>query len=147
MASTSLDDYKKITFLWEKTFDYRKRTCGNNIAEYFNRYPQLHPPLGIQLMELDFKLLDIAHINSLQEKWPALYPKILQLATKQSAVSNLLQDLDKIPADTQAWRVFPYLFKPVLKKTGLPKKPWKPSYKEQSDGFITWINVGFIMLF
>jgi len=100
LSNTSLDDYDKILFLWEKTFDYRKNTCENDIADYFNRYPQLRPPLGINLIELDFKLLNIAPINALQEKWPSIYPKILQLATKQSTVSNLLKD--NLPADILA---------------------------------------------
>lgn len=105
----------------------------------------MRPPLGIQLIELDFKLLNIAQINTLEKKWPVLHPDIIRLAKKRSIASNLLQDFNKVPVDVQAWLVLPYLFKPVLKKTGLSKKPWKPSYKEQSDGFITWINVSFII--
>lgn len=74
-----------------------------------------------------------------------MHPDIIRLAKKRSIASNLLQDFNKVPADVQAWLVLPHLFKPVLKKTGLSKKPWKPSYKQQSDGFITWINVSFII--
>ncbi|XP_018363210.1 PREDICTED: uncharacterized protein LOC108761280 [Trachymyrmex cornetzi] len=140
LNNTSLDDKKKILSLWEKTFVYRTKANGKNIAEYFDGYPQLRPPLGIQLIELDFKLLNIAQIDILGKKWPVLHPNIIRLAKKQPTTSNLLKDFKKVPADVQAWLVLPYLFKPVLKKTGL-KKPWKPSYKEQSDGFITWINV------
>ncbi|KYN22278.1 hypothetical protein ALC57_05314 [Trachymyrmex cornetzi] len=106
LNNTSLDDKKKILSLWEKTFVYRTKANGKNIAEYFDGYPQLRPPLGIQLIELDFKLLNIAQINTLEKKWPVLHPNIIRLAKKQPIASNLLKDFKKV-ADVQAWLVLP----------------------------------------
>jgi len=87
LSNTFLDDYDKILFLWEKTFDYRKNICGNDIADYFNRYPQLRPPLGTNLIELDFKLLNIAPINALQEK-------MAKYLSKNTSVGN--QTIDSV---------------------------------------------------
>ncbi|XP_036145903.1 uncharacterized protein LOC105841087 [Monomorium pharaonis] len=134
-----LDDFDRIKFLWEKTFNSRQITC--TIAQYFEKYPQLRPPLGIQLIELDYKLLNLSEINILHNKWPTLHPKILKLANQRKHAVNLLGYNENVPPEILAWRVLPYLFKPTFMKTGQKKNNWKPSYHEQSNGFITWINV------
>lgn len=134
-----MDEIDRIKFLWGKTFKSRQITCS--IDEYFKKYPQLRPPLGVQLIELDYKLLNLSEINILHEKWPLLHPKILKLAKQRKCTSELFINGENVPPEVLAWRVLPYLFKPAFMKTGIKKTPWKPSFQEQCNGFITWINV------
>lgn len=139
LACISLNEIERIIFLWEKTLKSRQSTCS--IDEYFDKYPQLQPPLGIHLIELDYKLLNLSEANILHKKWSIVYPKILKLAKRQKGKEQLFENCENVPPEVLAWRVFPYLFKPVLMKTSIKKIPWKPSTEEQSNGFITWINV------
>ncbi|XP_011698854.1 PREDICTED: uncharacterized protein LOC105456480 [Wasmannia auropunctata] len=139
LACTTLDKFDKIKFLWEKTFKSRQNTYS--IDKYFEKYPHLRPPLGVQLIELDYKLLNLSEVNILHKKWSILHPKILKLAKQRKSTKELFVNGENILPEVLAWRVLPYLFKPAFMKTGQKKTPWKPSYQEQCDGFITWINV------
>lgn len=48
LSETSLDDFNKITLFWERT--YKIREPLGDIVNYYERFPQLHPPLGSQLV-------------------------------------------------------------------------------------------------
>lgn len=135
LAQTSLDDTRRILFLWEKTFQYRRHYCGD-ISDYFKKFIQLKTPLVVQLLELDFKLLGIADTNALEKKWSTLHLKVLKICETKKAASKILDEAEGVPKNVLVWRVFTYLFSPVVMSTGT-KKPWKPSSTEQSHAFIT----------
>ncbi|XP_057327120.1 uncharacterized protein LOC130668725 [Microplitis mediator] len=138
LAQTTADDTARILFLWENTFKYR-RNNSESISDYFNNFKQLRSPMVVQLLELDFNLLRIAEKNALEEKWPTLHVKILKIAKIKKAATQFLNDSKNVPQDVLAWRVFSYLFRPIVMSTGA-KKTWKPSALEQANGFITWIS-------
>lgn len=145
LSNVSLDDEKSILFLWEKTHEYRKDNI-DTISNYFERYRQLRTPLVKKLLELDFKLMKIADSNALLNTWPTLHKQILQIAKRQTKFTKLFFSIDNIPEDILAWKVLPFLFKPVSMKVG-SKKPWRPSKEEQSNGFITCVHVRLFNLF
>ncbi|XP_053593001.1 uncharacterized protein LOC128668758 [Microplitis demolitor] len=138
LANVSLDDKKTILYLWEKTHEYRRDNI-DTIFLYFENYMQLRTPFAKELLELDFKLLDIADPKALLNRWPILHKQILQIAKSKKVCTNFFITTDQVPREVLAWQVLPYLLKPVSMKVGV-KKAWRPSNAEQANGFITWIN-------
>ncbi|XP_034945589.1 uncharacterized protein [Chelonus insularis] len=133
-----------VLTLWEDTWNYRKKE--ESTVNPFDQYPLINPPNGRILILKDYQLTQTTSDDRvLFKKWIEIHGKLISIGSKhykQAAkiIKNCKENLNVKNSSILAWRILPWLFKPVPIPTKQAKKSIKLSYPEQSDGFIRWID-------